>query len=284
MATPTIQRRRLGKALKRARDQAGKTQEEAAAVIDAAASKISRLELGQSGIKLTDLALLLDFYGVRSEHVEGMRDLARAGRQRGRWAGFRNVIPDWFRAYVDLEADASEIRWYQPEVVPGILQTEAYIHAMNPTAHPRVTDDEVNREVAVRLERQAILDQPDTTLNFILSESALRRNIGDATIMHQQLLHLAELAERPNVELQVLPFDAQTFGAAWVGFIILRFDQDATSDVVYLETYTDADYLDAPEAVQAYTALWNRLQAAAMGQVESRNLIIRLVDEKEARS
>jgi transcriptional regulator with XRE-family HTH domain len=284
MATPTIQRRRLGKALKRARDHAGRTQGQAAAVIDAAASKISRLELGQSGIKLTDLTLLLDFYGVTGEQTEWMRDLARAGRQRGRWTGFRNVVPDWFRAYVDLEADASEIRWYQPEVVPGILQTEAYIHAMNATARPRVTDDEVSRHVKVRLERQAILDQPDTTLHFILSESALRRNIGDATIMHQQLIHLAEVAERPNVELQVLPFDAQTFGAAWIGFIILRFDHDATSDVVYVETFTDADYLDAPDAVEAYTALWSRLSAAAMGQVESRNLIIRLTDEKKARS
>jgi transcriptional regulator with XRE-family HTH domain len=282
MATPTIQRRRLGNALKRARDHAGKTQDEAAAVIDAAASKISRLELGQSGIKLTDLNLLLDFYGVRSEQADWMRDLARAGRQRGRWSGYRTVIPDWFRAYVDLEADASEIRWYQPEVVPGILQTEAYIHAMNATAHPRITDEEVNRQVKVRLERQAVLDQPGTTLSFILSESALRRNIGDATIMHRQLIHLAEAAERPNVELQVLPFEAQTFGAAWIGFTILRFDHDATSDVIYVETYTDGDYRDSQDDVQAYTALWNRLQAAAMGQVESRNLIIRLADEKKA--
>jgi transcriptional regulator with XRE-family HTH domain len=284
MATPTIQRRRLGNALKRARDQAGKTQDEAAAVIDAVASKISRLELGQSGVKLTDLALLLDFYRVSGEPADWMRDLARAGRQRGRWSGYRNVIPDWFRAYVDLEADASEIRWYQPEVVPGILQTEAYIHAMNATAHPRVTDEEVNRQVKVRLERQAVLDQPDTTLHFILSESALRRNVGDATIMYRQLIHLAEAAERPNVELQVLPFDAQTYGAAWIGFTILRFDHDATSDVIYVESYTDGDYLDGQDDLQAYTALWNRLQAAAMGQVESRNLIIRLADERKVRS
>ncbi|MGA9693592.1 MAG: helix-turn-helix transcriptional regulator [Pseudonocardiaceae bacterium] len=282
MATPTIQRRRLGNALKRARDHAGKTQDEAAVIIDAAASKISRLELGQSGIKLTDLNLLLDFYGVSGEQADWMRDLARAGRQRGRWSGYRTVIPDWFRAYVDLEADASEIRWYQPEVVPGILQTEAYIRAMNATAHPRITDEEVNRQVKVRLERQAVLDQPGTTLSFILSESALRRNIGDATIMRQQLIHLAEAAERPNVEMQVLPFDAQTFGAAWIGFTILRFDHDATSDVIYVETYTDGDYRDSQDDVQAYTALWNRLQAAAMGQVESRNLIIRLADEKKA--
>jgi len=212
-----------------------------------------------------------------------MRDLARAGRQRGRWSGYRTVIPDWFRAYVDLESDASEIRWYQCEVVPGILQTEAYIRAMHATAHPRVTDEEVNKQVEVRLERRAILDQPDITLSFILSESALRRNIGDAEIMQAQLTHLAEIAERPNVELQVLPFDAQTFGAAWIGFTILRFDQDAASDVVYLEGYTDADYLDSSNEVQAYTALWNRLQAAAMGQVESRNLILRVADERRQR-
>ncbi|MGQ0778765.1 MAG: helix-turn-helix domain-containing protein [Pseudonocardiales bacterium] len=283
MATQTIQRRRLGNALKRAREQAGKTQDEAAKVIDAAASKISRLELGQSGIKLTDLNLLLDLYDVSGEQTEWMRDLARAGRQRGRWSGYRTVIPDWFRAYVDLESDASEIRWYQCEVVPGILQTEAYIRAMHATAHPRVTDDAVNKQAEVRLERRAILDQPDTTLSFILSESALRRNIGDGTIMRAQLIHLAEVAERPNVELQVLPFDAQTFGAAWIGFIILRFDHDATSDVVYLEGYTDADYLDSTDKVQAYTALWNRLQAAAMGQVESRNFILRVADERGQR-
>lgn len=252
-------------------------------MIDAAASKISRIELGQSGLKLTDLNLLLDIYGVRGEQAESMRDLARAGRQCGRWSGYRTVLPDWFRAYVDLESDASEIRWYQCEVIPGILQTEAYIRAMHLAAHLRVTDEAVNNRVEVRLERQAILDQPDTTLNFILSESALRRNIGDATIMHQQLLHLAKVAERPNVELQVLPFDTQTFGAAWIGFSILRFDQDAASDVVYVEDYTDADYLDKPEEVQAYTALWNRLQAVAMGQVESRHLISRIADEHRQR-
>ncbi|MEV6986988.1 helix-turn-helix transcriptional regulator [Sphaerisporangium sp. NPDC051017] len=281
MTTPTIQRRRLGNALKRARDQAGKTQDEAAGVIDAAASKISRLELGQSGIKTTDLKLLLDLYGVTGEEAERMRDLARAGRQRGRWTGFRNVIPDWFRAYVDLEADASEIRWYQPEVVPGILQTEAYIKAMNATARPRITDGEVDRQVKVRLERQAILDQPYApSLSFILSESALRRNIGDVATMRGQLTHLAQVAERPNVDLQVLPFDAQTYEVASFGFTILRFDHDATSDVVYLEDYTDATYLDRPDAVRAYTALWSRLQAAAMGQVESRNLIARMTDEK----
>jgi transcriptional regulator with XRE-family HTH domain len=277
---PTIQRRRLGNALRRARERAGKTQEEAAELLDAAGSKISRLELGQSGIKLTDLALLLDLYGVTGDQAESMRDLARTGRHRGRWSGYRNVIPDWFRQYVDLEAEACEIRWYQPEVVPGILQVEAYIRAMNATAYPRPTEAELDRQVKVRLERQAMLDRTDSPeLAFILSESALRRQIGGASIMCEQLAHLAVLGERPNIELQVMPFDAQTYETASFSFIILSFDHDGASNVIYLEDYTDAVYLDRPEAVRAYTRLWNRLQAAALGPVESRQLIVSTADE-----
>ncbi|MGN9776675.1 DUF5753 domain-containing protein [Micromonospora sp. H33] len=282
MVNPTIQRRRLGLALKRAREEAGKTQDDAAAVIDAAASKISRLELGQSGIKLTDLNLLLDLYDVTGEEAETLRELARAGRQRGRWSTYRNAVPDWFRQYLDLEGDASEIRWYQPEVVPGILQIEPYIRAMNATAHPRPTASDVDQQVAVRLERQAILrEQSGPDLSFILSESALRRSIGDAATMRSQLLHLADVAEQPNVSLQVFPFDAQTYETASFNFIILRFGEDAASDVIYVETFTDADYLDRPDAVRAYTRLWDRLRAAALGPVESRKLILRMANDME---
>jgi transcriptional regulator with XRE-family HTH domain len=279
LATPTIQRRRLGNALKRAREDAGKTQDEAAQQIDAAGSKISRMELGQSGIRLTDLRVLLEYYKVDSKEAEWMQELARAGRQRGRWTAYRNVIPDWFMTYVDLESDASEIRWYQPEVIPGILQVESYIRAMNSTGAQRASQAELEQQVKVRLARQAILHQsaaPD--LHLILSESALRRNVGDAAIMREQLLYVADMATQPSVDLQVLPFNAKTFGEAWAGFTILRFDHDAASDVVYLEDYTDATYLDRPDGVQAYSRLWNRLQSAALGQVESRHLILDLAE------
>jgi transcriptional regulator with XRE-family HTH domain len=277
LATPTIQRRRLGNALKRAREDAGRTQDEAAQQIDAAGSKISRMELGQSGIRLTDLRILLDYYGVDAKEADWMQELARAGRQRGRWTAYRNVIPDWFMTYVDLESDASEIRWYQPEVIPGILQVESYIRAMNSQGNQRASEEELEQQLKVRLARQSILHQasaPD--LHLILSESALRRNIGDEVVMREQLLHVAELATLPCVDLQVLPFNSRTFGAAWGTFILLRFDHDAASDVVYLEDYTDATYLDRPDGVQAYNSLWSRLTAAALGQVESRQMILDL--------
>ncbi|WP_431917300.1 helix-turn-helix domain-containing protein [Micromonospora wenchangensis] len=273
MVTPTIQRRRLGNALRRAREAAGKSQDEAAEVIDSASSKVSRMELGQSGIRLTDLKLLLDFYGVSAEEAEPLRELARAGRQRGRWSGYRNVVPDWFRQYLDLEADAAEIRWYQSEVIPGILQTEPYIRAI-------IDRDDVERQVEVRLERQKVIDRPDgPELNFILSESALRRNLGDPAAMRDQLTHLAALADRSNVTIQVFPLDAGTYVTASYNFIILRFGEEVASDVVYLETFTDADYLDSPEALRAYNRLWGRLQAAALGPAESRRLMLRIAGE-----
>ncbi|SCL39417.1 Helix-turn-helix domain-containing protein [Micromonospora pallida] len=273
MVTPTIQRRRLGNALKRAREAAGKTQDEAAEVIDSAPSKVSRLELGQSGIRLTDLKLLLDFYGVTGEEAEPLRDLARAGRQRGRWSGYRNVVPDWFRQYLDLEADATEIRWYQAEVIPGILQTEPYIRAI-------IDGEDVDRQTAVRLERQKVIDRPDgPELNLILSESALRRRLGDKATMREQLSHIAKIANRPNVTIQVFPMDAETYVISSYNFIVLRFGEEVASDVIYLETFTDADYLDSPDALRAYNRLWDRLRAAALGPAESRKLILRMADE-----
>ncbi|WP_405179368.1 helix-turn-helix domain-containing protein [Nocardia sp. NBC_01377] len=281
MASPTIQRRRLGLALKRYREAAGKMQEEAAAVIDSAASKISRIELGQSGIKLTDLALLLDFYSVDSDEAESLKQLARAGRQRGRWSG--RGVPDWFRQFLDLEADASEIRWYQHEVIPGIFQTEEYIRAMLLTAQPRVSDEEVEALIAVRLGRQSILGDHTKKINAILSESALRRVVGDESVMRNALLHLADVARIPQVTLQVLPFNARSAGDAWVHFILLSFGENA-ADVVYLDVYGDADYVDKPEDVRAYARLWDRLQAAATGPVESRNLILKIAQEMEDQS
>jgi transcriptional regulator with XRE-family HTH domain len=269
-------------ALRRARVRAGKTQEDAAKLIDAAATKVSRMELGQSGIKLTDLNVLIDLYQVPGEQAESMRDLARSGRQRGRWSGYRNVVPDWFRGYLDLEEDASELRWYQAELVPGIFQTEEYIRVVLGAA--RMPDEELERQVRVRMERAVILDRPEAPqLSFILSESALRRNVGGKGVMLRQRRRLAEAAELPNVRLQVLPFASESYATATFGFTILRFDHDANADAVYLEDYTDASYLDKPEAVRAYSDLWDRLQAAALGPVESRRLILRMDDEAQAR-
>ncbi|GAB3450435.1 helix-turn-helix domain-containing protein [Actinophytocola sediminis] len=277
MASPTLQRRRLGIALKRARDQATKTQDEAAEVIEAASSKISRIENGESGLKITDLNALIDFYGIGGDEAVRLRDLARSGRKRGRWSAYRNVTPNWFRDYLDLEDDATGIRWYQPEVIPGVLQTEAYIRAVY--AAQRSSDDELKRLVQARIDRQDVLKRDDAERFFILSESAIRRIVGGRALMADQLKHVAELAELGTIDVQVLPFDAQTFSLAAFAFIMLRFEHDASTDVIYLEDYTDSVLLDQPEDVRAYNALWNRMSAAALGPAESQDRLRELAAE-----
>lgn len=278
MEGPTIQRRRLGLALKRARELAGKTQEEAGAVIDAAGSKVSRIELGQSGLRQTDLSVLLDYYGINGEEAQGLKQLARAGRQRGRWSIYRHAIPAHFRQYVDLEGDATEIRWYQLEIIPGLLQTQGYSRALLSLGF---TGDELERQVALRLERQAILERQDgPDAAFILSESAVRRKVGNAATVRDQLQHLVEMSKWPNVTLQVLSFDTETLVEPAHGFITLRFGYPGT-DVIYTEGFTTAGYLDHPDEVQAYTRLWNQLQAAALGPAESVRLIESLLNREK---
>ncbi len=284
MANPTIQRRRLGIALKRAREAAGKTQEDAAQVMDAASSKISRIEQGVSGLRLTDLGILLDFYGVSGPEADSMREMARAGRQRGRWSSYRESLPTWFRQYIDLEGDATEIHWYHAEIIPGILQTEGYVRTLY-GALPAEAAEEAEKQIKIRLERTALVNAGTSDLLFVLSESALRRAVGSPATMVAQLDHLVEVSKRSNVIIQVLPFRADSYTTSSFPFIVLRFGSDSSSDVIYTEDYRDATYLDKYEDVKAYNRLWDDLRAAALGPVESARLIARVASEfKEGRS
>ncbi|MFR9730807.1 helix-turn-helix domain-containing protein [Saccharopolyspora sp. MS10] len=279
MATPTVRRLQLGNELRHARQKAGFEQHEAAKELDCvSSSKISRLELGQGGITKGDLKLLLEFYGVDPADMQWMFELARTRSTRGRWTGYRAVFPEWFRMYVDLETDAESIRHAQTEIIPGILQTEGYIRALHDA--PVRTDGESSDEsVLARQERQKSVSREANppTLAFVLSESCLRRQVGTNAVMHDQLRYLEEIASRPNVDLQVMPFQAATpVGGISYDFTLLQIpssDISSALEFVYVESFDDARYLDDKDAVAAYTRQWNRLSAAALGPSESLELI-----------
>ncbi|SFT08305.1 helix-turn-helix domain-containing protein [Saccharopolyspora flava] len=277
MATPTVRRLQLGNELRHARQAAGLEQADAAKILDCAVTKISRLELGQSGINKGDLVLLLNEYGDTDEHKQWMIELARARSARGRWGGYRSVFPEWFRMYVDLETDANDMRQVQTELIPGILQTEAYIRALE-TSSPRANDSDVDSSVRARQERQELLtgaNPPNAA--FIMSESCLRRQIGGPAIMKDQIRYLEELALMDHIHLQVMPFDAQTHaGAISYGFTMLTISSPGSTpdlEFVYVESFDDARYLDDKGSVADYVSLWNRLQAAALGPKESLDLM-----------
>lgn len=283
--TKTVPLLMLLNELNRLRDVSGVSAERAAQELGCRVTKISRIHLGQSKISPGDTKLLGELYGSSLELVEVLVDLARHLGQRGDWTSYGNVYHDSFRFLLDLEAHSSRIQVMEAEIVPGLLQTDGYVRALSqaPTlsGEPRDIDGVVEAGRA----RRAIVTRPEEppTLSFILSESVLRRRYGDAVVMRDQLTHLLEVAQRPNVQIQVLPFHTDSP----VSYVSLHFALlhvpgpgiAAPLDIAYIEQFDDARYLDGHDSVAAYTQLWGFMQAAALGPAESITFINKIVDE-----
>lgn len=281
VVTVTMQQRQLGNELRRLRERAGLTQGEAADRLGRAHNKISRVENGKVGISTLELEALLTLYGASERDQAWCRELVQgARRRRGRprnQAALYNG-PQWFRAFRDFEQGATEVMMVCSEVLPGNLQTEDYTRGVFGGRGDDPQAEAVEDHVRIRQERQAILTREHPPrFSFVLSESALRRQIGGPAVMAAQLEHLAELALLSNVTVQVIPFAARSYDHVGGGFTVFRFDQDTSTDIVYLEIYGDALYLDKPpDTVRRYTELLGRLHSIALGPVESRTFIAEL--------
>jgi transcriptional regulator with XRE-family HTH domain len=251
---PTVQRMLVGAKLRRLRTDLGLTREQAADHIRASAWKIHRLENGQVSFKERDLLDLLSLYEVTDpQEIADTLALAREANHPGWWQHYGDVLPAWFRAYVDLESAASLIRTYEGQYIPGLLQTDDYIRAVVHAAHLTDTSDEVGRRVRLRMARQTLLtrDQPPR-LWAVIDEAALRRPVGGSEVMRGQLERLIEATKLATVTLQLLPFAAGAHPAMAGAFSILRFGDQELPDVVYLEHLTGASYLDKRDEVERY--------------------------------
>jgi transcriptional regulator with XRE-family HTH domain len=258
---PTVLRILLGAQLRRLREAKRISLEEAGNVIRGSHSKISRLETGRVGFKDRDIADLLTFYGVTDEgEREALRALARRASVPGWWHDYSDILPGWFEAYVGLEEAATQIRAYEVQFVPGLLQTKDYARAVTLLGHAAAPAAEIDRRVSLRMARQVVLTRPDPpNVWAVLDEAVLRRPVGGADVMRAQLKHLLEIARQPNVSIQIIPFQAGGHAAAGGPFSILRFTERDLPDVVYLEQLTSALYLDKPEIIDNYLMVMERL-------------------------
>jgi transcriptional regulator with XRE-family HTH domain len=261
MTAPTVLRLLLGAQLRRLREVRRISLEDAGHAIRASHSKMNRLELGRIGFKDRDLSDLLTLYGVTGEEErEALRSLARKANAQGWWHDYSDVLPSWFEAYVGLEEASTDIRTYEVQFVPGLLQTEGYARAVTLLGHAKASAEEIERRVGLRTARQALLKGPrPPQLWVVIDEAVLRRPIGERAIMREQLEHLIACAAMPNVTLQVISFQAGSHAAAGGAFSILRFAEPDLPDVVYLEQLTSAMYLDKRETVDTYVAVMERL-------------------------
>jgi hypothetical protein len=239
--------------------------------------KVSKIENARVSVMPRDARKLLDIYGVtEGQERDLLLSLARESRERGWWQRYGETVPEWFATYVGLEAEAVTISAYQAEIVPGLLQTQRYAAALHRAALMNVTEDEIERHVAVRMERQARLRERDAPqLWVVLNEAVIRRIVGERAIMHEQLARLAEAASAPNITLQVLPFSAGAHASMDSAFSILGFDPPTDGEIVYFEHPTCSLYLEKSDEVARYRLVYEHLRAASLSLDESRRLIAR---------
>jgi transcriptional regulator with XRE-family HTH domain len=278
---PTVLRMMLGSQLRRFRETAGVTPEQAAYEIRASRSKISRMEHGRVGFKARDVDDLLTLYGVHDEQIRTrMLAFAQQASTPGWWSKYDDVLPDWFEAFLGLEGAASVIRTFELQFVYGLFQTEDYARAVTLLGNKTASAEEIDRRVSVRLKRQAVLAGPDPPQVWsVMDEAVLRRPVGGRTVMRAQLAHLIEVASQPRVTIQVVPFARGGHAAAGGSFTVLRFAEPEVPDIVYIEQLTSALYLDSREDVDHYLEVMNELSTEALAPARSAALLAEVTKE-----
>lgn len=276
----TVRRILLGSHLRRLREACGVTREEAGYEIRASESKISRLELGRVSFKERDVADLLSLYGIDDEEErEALLKMAREANAPGWWHRYGDVLPSWFQTYVGLEEAASMIRTYEVQFIPGLLQSAGYARAVMTLGRREAHDEEIERRVGLRMARQERLGRDEAPRVWaVIDEAALRRPIGGPEVMREQLEHLIAMAKRPNVTLQVMPFEFGGHAAEGGAFSILRFAASELPDVVYLEQLGGALYLDKREDVDPYLVAMERLCVDSSTPDESIDLLHEILE------
>ncbi|AZP18511.1 MULTISPECIES: helix-turn-helix transcriptional regulator [Streptomyces] len=276
---PTVRRRRLGQELRRLRELKGMTAEEVAERLLVSQSKISRLENGRRSISQRDVRDLCGVYEVEDHRiVDSLMQMAKDSRQQGWWHSFGDIP---YSVYIGLETDAASLRVYDPQVVPGLLQTRTYAESLISGALPEATPTDIDKRVQVRLRRQERISAADNPLRLwaVLDEATLRREVGNKQVMIEQLEHLIEMSQLPHVTVQLIPFTMGAHPGVSGQYAILEFPDAADSSVVYIEGVTSDLYLEKAQDVQKYSVMYEHLRAQALNADQSRDFISKVAKE-----
>ncbi len=281
-AGPVVPRLMLGARLRVLREEKGISREAAGQVIRASRSKISRLESGRHGFKPRDVTDLLTLYGVTDDAERAtLRALAEETNTSAWWRYYGDVVPAWTQIYLGAEQAASVVRCFEPQRVPGLLQTPAYARAAIRLAHPDAAPNEIERRVRLRMTRQQILHRQPTAAQLwaVIDEAALRRPVGGTDTMRAQLRHLIKVSRLPQVTVQIIPFSAGGYAAEGGPFTILRLPGGQLPDVVHLEQLATVLYPGKPAEIERYWNLMNQLGVTAESPEETPTILHRILQE-----
>ncbi|MGI5151438.1 helix-turn-helix domain-containing protein [Plantactinospora sp. CA-294935] len=277
---PTLRRRRLARELNVLRGSIHMTIEEAAANAGISPSHLSRVERALVGVRVPVVRALLMTYGADAPTVANLVEVAQTATQRGWWHRYAGSIPDDYATYIGFESDASRIWNFELISIPGLIQTEGYTRAILRGGVARLTEEEIERRVEVRMRRQSLLHRDDPpALWVVLDEAAIRRQVGGPQTMVEQMQQLGTIANLPHVDVQVIPFETGAHPGTPGSFVVLGFADPADRDVVYIETMAGDLYPEGDADVQAAVQAFDRLRAMALSPNDSASLIQDAVKE-----
>jgi hypothetical protein len=264
VAGPTVVRRQLGRHLKALREATGASVNEVASHLQLGISraKLFKLEAGKHPVKPQDVAVLCGHYGATQEETETLTSLALATTGASWWHVYgEDAVLDGFALYLEIEPITDELSTYESELIPGLLQTPDYARAVYLARSPGDAPEEIERRVALRVQRQAILTRvkptPPPTLHVVLNEAAVLRQVGGTDVMRHQIDRLRDAARRPNIDINILPLAEGAHAAMESAFVILDFsDPQEDPSVVYLDTPSSAAYLQKPHDVDRYRTIF----------------------------
>lgn len=265
-SAPTVGQVVLGRRLQDLRERSGLKREEAAKLLRVAPATIRRMETAEVTLKIPYVQVLLRAYGIAEAEAEAFVELTEEANKPGWWQRFHDILPDWFSMYVSLEGAAALLRAYEPHFVPGLLQTEDYARSvMRAGAVGQARPEDIDRHVALRMERQSLLTRADAPKFWvIMDETVLRRPVGNSPeVMRAQIDRLLDVSALTNVTLQIAEFSSGHHPGTYGPFVIFRFAVPELPDMVYSEYLTGAVYLDARPEVATHLEVMDRMAAQA---------------------
>jgi len=285
----TVPRRQLGRYLRDLRNAAGISVKLAARELERSEPTLWRIETGQTSVRSLEVKAMCQLYGATTDMTDALVSLAKETKAKGWWQAYGDIVPEWFDLYIGLEAAAVKMSKHEPELVPGLFQTEDYARTLFEADIPGADTAEIERRVQLRMARQAIVRRPidPPLLQVAIGEQVLRRPVGGPDVMVAQFGKLAKVSELPNVKLRVVPFSSGYHPGVLCGaFTILRFPlnmggAESEPPTVYSDLYTGALYLDRPNEVQRYSEAFGKIWDAALDENLSQDRLQRAAEDMQ---
>jgi transcriptional regulator with XRE-family HTH domain len=276
---PSVRSRQVSLLLRTLREDLGLSGAEVAKALGMSPSKISRIETGNRGLRVDDVAALLGHYKVPEQKRHQILDQVRKAEERGWWESQGLGLPELWQALISFESRATRIQNYEALVIPGLLQTDEYTEAIIASINKTLSKVELTNLVASRRARQAVLSRRELQFLAVIDEGALRRPIAESGVMRRQLRHLVDSADRPNITVRVVPLQAGLHAGLQGPFACMDFEDEPS--LVYIENHHFGMFLDEKEDIAAYRLALGNILNEALEPAESADLIANLANEHE---